>query len=192
MTYNPGNLQDVPAGAIPVRLVLPDGSAFYEAGSGGGGGGSNAYAAAAAVTVGTPFTAANGIAINCTAPGNVSLQLAGGPLVIPVYPGFTLLPFAATQVNSSGTTATATYANVTLGSTAIPQTFSSASALTVGVSATAGATLMVICTVAGNMVIALAGSGTLTIPIYPGVLYFPLEVTEINSATATATYYNLS
>jgi hypothetical protein len=187
------NDQDNPAAFIPVKLVNLAGN-FYDAGSGGGGGSSTlAYASAAAATAGTPFAAtSSAVGVLCTAAGNVSLQLAGGPLIIPVSIGFTLLPFAAAQINSSGTTAAATYTAINLGTTTVPQAFSSATALTVGVAATPGATLMVVCTAQGSITFTLEGSGSLALPVYPGVLYLPYEVTEITASTATATYFNLS
>lgn len=53
------------------------------------------------------------LAVNCTVAGNVSLVFADGSNhVIPVSVGYTTLPFAVTRVNVTGTTATATYANL--------------------------------------------------------------------------------
>lgn len=72
------------------------------------------YSGVVALTPGTP-TASLGrsIGIVCTVAGNVSLTLQdGSTYVVPVAVGFQTLPFAVTQVNTSGTTATATYANL--------------------------------------------------------------------------------
>lgn len=52
------------------------------------------------------------ICIKCTVAGNVSLELTGGTLVVPVEAGASFLPLAVVRVNSTGTTATATYANI--------------------------------------------------------------------------------
>lgn len=55
----------------------------------------------------TPGAAA--LWVNVTVAGNISVVMLGGQTVaIPVPVGVTLLPFAVTQVNSTGTTATAT------------------------------------------------------------------------------------
>lgn len=76
--------------------------------------GNASFTGAVAMTVGTSYAAARSIFINCTVAGNISLTFFdGSTLVTPVNVGVTILPFAVTKVNSSGTTATATYANLT-------------------------------------------------------------------------------
>lgn len=65
------------------------------------------------LTVGTPATAGRSLAINCTVAGNVSMTFSdASTLTIPVSVGLTILPFAITTINASGTTATATYTNL--------------------------------------------------------------------------------
>ena len=74
---------------------------------------SAAFSGAVAMTIGTAIAAARSIAVNCTAAGNVSLTLAdASTIVVPVVVGFQTLPFAVTEVNAPGTTATATYFNL--------------------------------------------------------------------------------
>jgi hypothetical protein len=76
--------------------------------------GAAAFTGAVAMTVGTTYQAGRSLFINCTVAGNVSVTFFdGSALVVPVNVGVTILPFAVTRVNSSGTTATATYANLT-------------------------------------------------------------------------------
>lgn len=71
------------------------------------------YTGSIALTVGVAAAAGRVILINASVAGNVSLLLAdGSTLVVPVNAGLTLLPFKVTQVNSGGTTATATYTNL--------------------------------------------------------------------------------
>ena len=66
-----------------------------------------------ALTVGTIYAAARQLFINCTVAGNVSVTFTdASTLVIPVVVGITTLSWAVTAVNTSGTTATATYANL--------------------------------------------------------------------------------
>jgi len=66
-----------------------------------------------AITVGTAYPEARQLLINCTVAGNVSVTFTDSTtLVIPVIAGLTILPWAVTAVNTSGTTATATYANL--------------------------------------------------------------------------------
>ena len=66
-----------------------------------------------ALTVGTPALPGRVFAVICTTAGNVAVQFAdGSTLTVPVATGLTLLPFMVAQVLSSGTTATATYANL--------------------------------------------------------------------------------
>lgn len=76
----------------------------------------NSYSEAVTLVVGTPIAELlndlpiSGILITATVAGNVSLTLAGGQIVvIAVAVGSVLHPLAALAVNTSGTTATATY-----------------------------------------------------------------------------------
>ncbi len=68
---------------------------------------------AQAMAVGTSYPEARQLLINCTVAGNVAVTFTDSTiLVIPVIAGLTILPWAITAVNTSGTTATATYANL--------------------------------------------------------------------------------
>ncbi len=65
------------------------------------------------MTVGTTYPAQRALRINCTSAGNVSVTYADGSVdVLPMNVGLSYVAGAFTAVNSSGTTATATYANV--------------------------------------------------------------------------------
>jgi hypothetical protein len=65
------------------------------------------------MTVGTVYTAYRSIAANCSVAGNVSVTFPDtSTIVVPVQVGFQTFPFAVTEVNSSGTTATCTYNNL--------------------------------------------------------------------------------
>ncbi len=65
------------------------------------------------LTVGTAAAAGRGLRIICTTAGNVAIQFVNGSTdTIPVSVGLTILNFAVTEILSSGTTATATYANL--------------------------------------------------------------------------------
>jgi hypothetical protein len=60
-----------------------------------------------------PVTAGRLFAINCSVAGNLKVKFAGGyTFVFPVSPGLTMLPWQVVQVFVTGTTATATYANL--------------------------------------------------------------------------------
>lgn len=51
--------------------------------------------------------------VNCSVPGNVAVTFADtSTLVTPVSVGANIFPWAVTKINTSGTTATATYANL--------------------------------------------------------------------------------
>lgn len=51
--------------------------------------------------------------VNCTVAGNVTVRLAAtGTHVIPVDVGYSAYPYRVIGVNTTGTTATATYANM--------------------------------------------------------------------------------
>lgn len=76
-----------------------------------------AFQGAVALTVGTTYSGSNigrSIAMVCTVIGNVSLTFPDtSTLVVPISAtGLTILPFAVASVNTSGTTATCTYANL--------------------------------------------------------------------------------
>ena len=71
------------------------------------------YQGVVAMAVGTAQPAQRALRVNCTAAGNVSLTYADGSTdVIPVNVGLSYIAGAITTVNSVGTTATATYANM--------------------------------------------------------------------------------
>lgn len=71
------------------------------------------FQGAVAMVVGTAQTAQRSVGILATAAGNVAMTLAdASTITLPVYIGWQTFPFAATAINSSGTTATATYFNL--------------------------------------------------------------------------------
>lgn len=71
------------------------------------------YQGAVAMVVGTAQTAQRAVRIACTAAGNVSFTYTDGTTdVIPVQVGLSVWAGAITTVNTAGTTATATYANL--------------------------------------------------------------------------------
>jgi hypothetical protein len=72
------------------------------------------YQGAVAMTVGTTYAAQRSVKANCTVAGNVSLTMADGSTDVWIIsaPGSTVIPYAATAINSSGTTATCTYSNL--------------------------------------------------------------------------------
>ena len=60
---------------------------------------------------GSAVSAGRMLAINCTVAGNVTIMLSGGTLhTFPVVAGYTVLPYAVTQVTTS--TATAVFSNM--------------------------------------------------------------------------------
>lgn len=68
---------------------------------------------AIALTLDTVARPGRLLAINASAAGNVSVTFSdGSTYTFPVAAGLTLVPFSVTKVNTSGTTATATYANI--------------------------------------------------------------------------------
>ncbi|MFM0663324.1 hypothetical protein [Paraburkholderia sediminicola] len=66
-----------------------------------------------ALTVGTPATAGRSFCAICSVAGNVSVTFADGSVgIYPLTAGVpNVFPFQVTEVNTSGTTATATYEN---------------------------------------------------------------------------------
>lgn len=63
-----------------------------------------------AMTVGTSYTAGRSFKANCSAAGNVSITYPDASTGLwPLVVGIQTIPAAATMINSSGTTATATY-----------------------------------------------------------------------------------
>ena len=109
-TSNPPNQISEPLAAIPAYLVQ-NGTAL--------GSGNPLYTTASMqnvinLTVGTAAAAGKAVQIVCTVAGNVVMTMAGtgGNITIPVNVGYNLLPFAITEIVTSGTTATATYANL--------------------------------------------------------------------------------
>lgn len=74
----------------------------------------NAIRSAVAVPVNTDVQPGSLFAITCTVAGNVAVVLAddSASFIVVAEIGQSFLPFAVKRVNSSGTTATATYANL--------------------------------------------------------------------------------
>jgi hypothetical protein len=71
------------------------------------------FRGAVTITPGTDQPPRRGIAIVCTSSGTVRLRLAdGSELPVPVSTGLTILPFQVSTVVPTGTTATASYANL--------------------------------------------------------------------------------
>jgi hypothetical protein len=65
---------------------------------------------AVTMTVGAVYAPGRGIGVVATVAGNVSILMAdGSTIVVPVATGWTRFEFSAQSVNTSGTTATATY-----------------------------------------------------------------------------------
>lgn len=72
-----------------------------------------AYRGSYAIVVDTDQAPRNGVQITCTGAGDVSFKMADDSTnIVPVAVGLTVLPYAVKTVNSSGTTATATYRNL--------------------------------------------------------------------------------
>ncbi len=66
-----------------------------------------------AMTVATSYAEGRSLAIMCTVAGNVAITLADASIIIiPVPTGLTILPWAVLAINTTGTTATATYASL--------------------------------------------------------------------------------
>jgi hypothetical protein len=62
--------------------------------------------------------------------------------------------------------------------------------LTVGQAATAGRSFCAICSVIGTVTVTFADGSSGTYPLSVGINVFPWQITEVNSATATATFEN--
>jgi hypothetical protein len=74
---------------------------------------SSPFQGAVPMTVGTAYTARRSVGASCTVPGNVSMAFVdASTIVVPVSVGWQTFPFAVTQINSSGTTATCAYTNL--------------------------------------------------------------------------------
>jgi hypothetical protein len=72
-----------------------------------------AFTGAITMTVGSVYTPQRSIGVNCTGAGNVSLLLSDASVVVVAAAvGWQTFPFAVVSVNTSGTTATATYYNL--------------------------------------------------------------------------------
>lgn len=74
-----------------------------------------AFASATTMTAGGSTVAAGrSVELLCSGAGNVSFQLGGAAhiVAVPASPYSYTLPYSVTAVNSSGTTATCTYANL--------------------------------------------------------------------------------
>lgn len=68
------------------------------------------YHAAAAIALDTPFAPPRAIAVVAQGAGDVAFRFAdASTITVPVSPGLTILPFAATQIVAGGTTAAATF-----------------------------------------------------------------------------------
>jgi hypothetical protein len=68
------------------------------------------YRTAASIAPDAPFAPPRAIAVVAQAAGNVAFRFAdASTIVVPVSPGLSILPFAATQIVASGTTAAASF-----------------------------------------------------------------------------------
>ena len=68
------------------------------------------YHGAAAIVPDMPFAPPRAIAVVAQGEGNVAFRFAdASTIVVPVAPGLTILPFAATQIVAGGTTAAASF-----------------------------------------------------------------------------------
>lgn len=68
------------------------------------------YRGAAALALDTPFAAPRAIAVVAQGAGDVAFRFAdASAITVPVAAGLTILPFAATQITASGTTAAASF-----------------------------------------------------------------------------------
>ncbi|QIG79513.1 hypothetical protein [Stakelama tenebrarum] len=68
------------------------------------------FRGARAISVDSPFAAGRGVAIVADATGELTLRFADeSTIVLPVSPGLTILPFAAVEIPSSGTTVPANF-----------------------------------------------------------------------------------
>lgn len=71
------------------------------------------YQGSTPLTVGTIYPTMRSLIVVATTAGNVSITLKDGSImVIPVSVGLTSFPAGVTTINSSGTTAVATYYNM--------------------------------------------------------------------------------
>ena len=68
------------------------------------------YRAATPIALDTPFAPPRAVAVIAQGPGNVAFRFANASAItVPVSAGLTVLPFAATQILASGTTAAASF-----------------------------------------------------------------------------------
>jgi hypothetical protein len=68
------------------------------------------YRTAVAITPDAPFAPPRAIAVVAQGAGSVAFRFAdASTITVPVSPGLTILPFAATQIVASGTTAAASF-----------------------------------------------------------------------------------
>jgi hypothetical protein len=68
------------------------------------------YRAAVPIALDTVFAAPRAVAVIAQAAGNVAFRFAdASAITVPVAAGLSILPFAATQILASGTTATAVF-----------------------------------------------------------------------------------
>jgi len=68
------------------------------------------YRAAMPIVLDAPFALPRAVAVIAQGPGNVAFRFANASAItVPVSAGLTVLPFAATQILASGTTAAASF-----------------------------------------------------------------------------------
>jgi hypothetical protein len=68
------------------------------------------YRSATPIALDAAFTPPRGITVIAQGVGNVAIRFAdASTITVPVSPGLTILPFAATQILASGTTAAASF-----------------------------------------------------------------------------------
>lgn len=68
------------------------------------------YRTSAAIVPDAPFAAPRAIAVVAQGAGDVAFRFAdASTIVVPVSPGLTIVPFAATQIVAGGTTAVASF-----------------------------------------------------------------------------------
>ena len=77
------------------------------------------------------------------------------------------------------------------GNLRVNESFTSATALTIGVSAAVGRALLINCTVAGNVTVAMQDGSYLTFSVGVGTTLLLFSVSQVSSTTTTATFYSL-
>jgi hypothetical protein len=101
-----------PASYVPqtaIAFAADDGAALVSAGSPLPTS-EPSYRAAAPIVPDAPFAPPRAIAVVAQGAGTVAFRFAdASTIVVPVSPGLTILPFAATQIVANGTTAPASF-----------------------------------------------------------------------------------